>query len=348
MDDSSGCPVSKGKEFYMEKELNLEEFMKKLAGKIEKLVPDEYAISIDMDFRDSNDGTKQPCIILQHIDDKGFKRRKIFYCARIYELEYRESEYSIDDIAHELVKASEGAEKALSYEEVESCRTYEYARKKLYAVLNAASPEMMHSLDSQDIIYHRILDMVVTYAVMVGSERSLCVDSRLLREWGITEDQLYRDTLDNYCNIATPELRDMAMGFDSLGRGSLLDCPDYLNSEDMPDDIGELLVLSDTRRRNSAAVVLSREVMEKVGKLIGHDFYLLPSSKHEMLIPDMPGATVENLLPMVVSVNSEEVDAVDRLTDSVYRYHVAEKTLELVATANEGDWDKTYSYASDK
>ena len=73
--------------------------------------------------------------------------------------------------------------------------------------------------------------------------------------------------------------------------------------------------------------------MEQASLKAGGDFFILPSSIHEILIvPDNGKMHVEDLQNMVKEVNMNEVDYIDQLTDSVYHYDHQAKIFELGET----------------
>lgn len=72
---------------------------------------------------------------------------------------------------------------------------------------------------------------------------------------------------------------------------------------------------------DGAAAIACPEVLKAVQKQIGEDFYILPSSIHETLIlPKSQTDDVEGLKQMVSSINEQEVEPEDRLTDQVYEF----------------------------
>ena len=61
--------------------------------------------------------------------------------------------------------------------------------------------------------------------------------------------------------------------------------------------------------------------MEEAAKRLGEDFYVLPSSIHEViLIPDTPDVSALELQGIVQSVNVEQVAPEERLSDHIYHY----------------------------
>lgn len=82
-----------------------------------------------------------------------------------------------------------------------------------------------------------------------------------------------------------------------------------------------LWVLSNENRIDGAALIACPEVLKAVHKEMGEDFYILPSSTHEVLVlPKMDTIGADELKEMVLSVNEHEVPLEDRLSDNVYEY----------------------------
>ena len=70
---------------------------------------------------------------------------------------------------------------------------------------------------------------------------------------------------------------------------------------------------------------------EKAAELLGSDYYILPSSVHEViLVPDAPGITEKELCDMVKQANRTVVDEKDILSDNVYHYSRGDRGLEKV------------------
>ncbi len=70
--------------------------------------------------------------------------------------------------------------------------------------------------------------------------------------------------------------------------------------------------------------------MDQAAERAGGDFFILPSSIHEVLIvPDNGEMKLPELEAMVRDVNATQVAPPDKLTDSVYHYDAREKIFEL-------------------
>ena len=81
---------------------------------------------------------------------------------------------------------------------------------------------------------------------------------------------------------------------------------------------------------HGAGVLAYQDLMEQAAERAGGDFYILPSSLHEVLIvPDNGEMGLKDLEAMVKEVNATQVAPADKLTDSVYHYDSQAKIFEL-------------------
>lgn len=72
---------------------------------------------------------------------------------------------------------------------------------------------------------------------------------------------------------------------------------------------------------NGAGIIAYPEFMQQAAEQLNGDFYLLPSSRHEVILVKDDGAMdFEQLQSMVREVNATEVSDADKLTDNVYHY----------------------------
>lgn len=162
---------------------------------------------------------------------------------------------------------------------------------------------------------------------------STMVNNMLLKEFGVSEEQLFKDAMENSPKILPPVLTPMEdMMGKLLGFDSGEEIPkDFESQLSCLDDGGrsEMMVLSNSGSINGAAVIFYPEVLDKIGDRMGSDFFILPSSVHEVLIiPDRGNWDVRELEAMVKDVNNNEVAAKDRLSYDVFRFDSKEHLLE--------------------
>ena len=100
---------------------------------------------------------------------------------------------------------------------------------------------------------------------------------------------------------------------------------------DLPED-GTLLVLTTEEGVLGASVLFYPNVQEQIGRMTGGDYYVLPSSVHEVLImPDTGRYGPEELAAMVRAVNEKEVSPEERLGNRVLRYRADLGRLQVAA-----------------
>lgn len=85
-------------------------------------------------------------------------------------------------------------------------------------------------------------------------------------------------------------------------------------------------------RVNGAALILLPDILEKIGEKAGMDYYLIPSSIHELLIARDDGLVTPKMLKELV-YEGNRTDAVikeeDVLSDNIYFYSRAKKSLKI-------------------
>lgn len=104
---------------------------------------------------------------------------------------------------------------------------------------------------------------------------------------------------------------------------------DYLSgSKDLDTvmgEIGQIYVqnVPDKKKVNGAAAIIDPNNMDLARSYMQDDFYILPSSVHEVLLVKQNQMSVEELEDMVKTVNASAVALQDRLSDHVYKYDFA-------------------------
>ena len=105
-----------------------------------------------------------------------------------------------------------------------------------------------------------------------------------------------------------------------------------MSVEDFPMDMSgpQMYVVTNEEGFHGAAAAFYPDFMDNAAKELGGNFFILPSSVHEMLfLPDDGHMNVSELRDMVTSINASEVAPADRLTDSVYHYDAEARVFEL-------------------
>lgn len=178
------------------------------------------------------------------------------------------------------------------------------------------------------------LDMVITFHVLMMEEEegigSIMVRDVLQSEWGISTKQLFQLAEENTKRLFPMQIHSMDQMLSDLQRSY----PELV--EEHPENLlnwqGEPapLVLTNHKGINGAAVMLYPGCLGEIEKQCAGDFYILPSSVHEVLImPEVKGMTKSELLRMVREVNENCVQPDEILSDHVYRYSSELQTVEI-------------------
>lgn len=245
-----------------------------------------------------------------------------------YERAFRNGQ-SLGPILEDILQAVEA--NSLQQELQETARDItadpEEARKRVsYRLLNLG-----RNIQNITTRPHRVQgEFVYVYSLELGSGGRVKVDSRLADKLHLTEPELYDLAVKNSPVITPAEV---------LTVGQALGFPG-----NHPDD---MIVISNTEHFDGAVAVLYPGVDEQLRERLGGDYYVLPSSVHEVLaIPKEPDR-LEFLEEMVRNINaSPAMNPKDYLSDHVLEVkdgqltrampeRVAEKTAPI-----RNDWER--------
>ncbi len=119
-------------------------------------------------------------------------------------------------------------------------------------------------------------------------------------------------------------LREEAEGLPDSGEGGT-------------DGVPELYVLSGTAEQFGAAALFYPGTADWAAETVGGDYYVLPSSVHEVLIlPDDGRQDAKALAAMVKEINEQIVLPWERLGSRVLHYSAERKVLEVAADLDDG------------
>ena len=92
---------------------------------------------------------------------------------------------------------------------------------------------------------------------------------------------------------------------------------------------GQLVVVTTEDLIKGASAIFYPGMMDSASRMLKQDFFILPSSVHEvLLLPDDGVIRTGELQSMVAEINAMAVNPVDQLTDNVYHYDADERIFE--------------------
>ena len=142
---------------------------------------------------------------------------------------------------------------------------------------------------------------------------------------GFSKRRIMMDAMLGSCAMDYPKLcslHDMLFGEKST---NLL--PGEIRAEEE-----SLLVLTTEDGRLGAVALYYPGVQAMIGRIVGGDYYVLPSSVHEVLImPDNGHVNAKELAMMVREINEHEVSPEERLGNKVLHYRIDLQKLQVAA-----------------
>lgn len=163
-------------------------------------------------------------------------------------------------------------------------------------------------------------DFAAYYAINLEENRegisSIPVTISLMNEWGVSVEQIQADAMMADRNRGV-RLVDMTQIIESMIFGGT---PKNLLNEklDMETVENPMFCLTNESKMNGASLLLQEDIRKQIGECLGSDYFVIPSSIHEVLIiPDNGIFQVSELNAMVQEVNETQVERQEQLSDKV-------------------------------
>ena len=220
---------------------------------------------------------------------------------------------TINEIVDELLETYEKIKKDESWD-YEKIFDFQKVRERIvYRLVNTEKNEQM----LQDVPHREILDLSLIYYVLLdASEKgttAMLISDRHMDQWKTTEKILWSEADRNTRRLLMAECFTMQYAMSELlgaaGKEARRE-QNLLESEEKGED--KMYVLSNRAR------------------ILEEDFYILPSSIHEViLVPASAGISVAEMEKMVCEINETQVPEEEILGSHVYRYSRKNKTISM-------------------
>ena len=185
----------------------------------------------------------------------------------------------------------------------------------------------------ETIVHHCFGDFTAGYGIMLGSQEersmSVMITPMMLDMWGITKRRLHEDTI--LADLSrNPLLCDMESIMRTMMTGE--EPRNYLSGPPKAYDPEEvenpMFVLTSAERMNGAGLILNPVIQEKIAGVLGGNYYVLPSSVHEVLVLQDNGQHhAQELNAMVWQINQDMVMPQEILSDKVQYYDTSSRRL---------------------
>ena len=203
----------------------------------------------------------------------------------------------------------------------------------------------------KEVPHKDICGLAVTCHVLVdkaeGFTGTVLVTKGLLEKYGVSFEQLYQDAVENSQKLFPAQVRSvesmmMELSGMEMGQSVPQEFSEQVKEIDLERD--GMAVITNREGTNGAAVIFYPGVLQSIGDQVKENYFILPSSLHEVIIvADNGEMELSSLQLMVKEINATQVAPKDKLSDTVYHYdskeHRFEKAVDFERRQKEREMD---------
>lgn len=280
------------------------QFIHAVETKVKKEVEEEKTVSIHTNVK--NNGVRRSGIM---ISEKGINISPTIYLEEYFH-QFRMG-YPLEQIAKDIAGLYERIRFRNSWEDGEKVKDYEFVKDKIiYRLIGREENQEL----LKEIPYKCYLDLAIIYYVLLEVDEygmaSMMVRTEHMDMWKVTEEDLYCRASENTRKLLPYEFAPMRTVIEELLG---------LEMEEGPAE--KMYILSNEMRSYGAATLIYPGCLRKIADEVGENFFVIPSSVHEIIIvaeSEAPGR--EELESMIEEVNETQVEAEEVLSDRAYYY----------------------------
>lgn len=203
----------------------------------------------------------------------------------------------------------------------DSFQNYEKIRDKvLFRLINTEKNEGILKY----IPHIQVLDLSVVFYILLESGESenatVQIRNEHLKLWGIQKEALYHSAVENASKLLPAEFFTMRHAVEEMLECEFTQEENLLDSRD--DNVQDVMyILTNSIRSYGAACMVYPHVLEMIGGMLKENFFVLPSSVHEIIIvPESKGIDEEEMSEMVNEINEAQVAPEEVLSNHAYFY----------------------------
>ncbi len=168
------------------------------------------------------------------------------------------------------------------------------------------------------------------YIMEVAPNCGAKISNELMAKWGVDVDLLDRVATQN-------SVKDKGVNLQPLGLSMLFDTKSNLMDGITPLDTQEIYVLRSNESPHGAVAMFYPEVMQGIANRQDSDFYIIPSSIHEVMLCSKKHSmlSARELEDTLRTANREVVSEREQLDNRIYEYDRETKEITIVPEARE-------------
>lgn len=288
--------------------MEYQEFIEKLMEKISDRLGDDVSLDT-VSVRKANGTWKEAISFIE----KGKDPQPILYTEQIYQLFCQG--WTLEACAGYALEIYLNAQES---EAAKNLWEWKYVKDKVEPCILKEdwNQEFLH-----EVPYKSYLDLAIYCRVVLDREdgqiASTVVNDSMLKAWDVTEEKLWKTAFANFKRkkFLVTNMEKLIPGVEEK-EGGLLPTECY--------------VITNKDYIYGAVGILRTDLLEGLSDILQCNFYILPSSLHEIiLLADQEERDAETLREMVREVNREVVEKDEWLSDQVYYYRHKSGKVEV-------------------
>lgn len=176
--------------------------------------------------------------------------------------------------------------------------------------------------------YLQMNDLAIIPRMKLAEGCSMEVTSSLCRYLGGDEDTILAEAIKNNIEVTKPSLSpigDVIMEILGEEPERNKEMIEEIRSNPVP-----MYVLTNKDKVFGASLIANKQLLDAIGKAMGQDYFILPSSVHELLLfPQSEAPDVEELKAVVMEVNRTQLKPEEFLSDNVYFYDGKNREVQM-------------------
>ncbi len=239
---------------------------------------------------------------------------------------------SLREVVEEILSAYEGS--CDESRELELNFKYDFEEMKELITFRLVNYEKNHLLLTT-VPHLRLFDLAITFHCIIRMDGdgigSVRITNEHCKNWKVEKKELFELAMVNTQRLFPAVLRPMEeVVFDLIGQQEMLE----MDQEELH-GASNMYVLTNEKGINGASCILYPNILKDFHKRLGMDYFILPSSIHEViLVPENRSrneesrVSLEQLENMVREINETQVATEDVLSNRVYSYPLIQDKLE--------------------
>lgn len=291
--------------------MEYQEFIYAIKGKLNERLGEE--VTADIQIMEKNNGNRKETLLIR---GKMAQTSPAVYMDEFY-ARFQMGE-PMDRLVGEILRFYEKVKTEKKWDKVPFADYAAIRGKIVFKLIHSARNEKM----LQKVPHFEILDLSIVFYILVESGKAgtatVLIQNGYLDLWKVSREELYETAVKNTARLLPAEffaIQDILEEMFEKNENDKNLLKRMLPKEDI------MYVLTNSLRSFGAACMLYPHMLDMLGNILEDDYYILPSSVHEVIVvPDSRKIGQIELNRMVTEINETQVAPEEVLGDHAYFY----------------------------